>query len=47
MSHKDAHNLLDMRREGADIPPHIVDRALELTGDKEPDLLAEIIAEAA
>ena len=46
MNHSDAHNLLDMRREGANIPPHIVDKALELTGDKEPDLLTTLIEEA-
>jgi len=37
MSYHDAVNILDMRREGADMPQAVVDKALELTGDKEPE----------
>ena len=45
MNYFDAQNILDMRRAGAEMPQHIVDKALELTGDKEPDLLQTAIAE--
>jgi len=37
MSYHDAVNILDMRRAGADMPQAVVDKALELTGDKEPE----------
>ena len=36
MTTTQAHTLLDERREGADIPPHIIDNALKLTGDTLP-----------
>lgn len=35
MNYADAQNLLDQRRAGADMPQAVVDKALELTGDKE------------
>ena len=44
MSYVDAINILDMRRAGADMPQTVVDKALELTGDKDPDLLDSAIA---
>lgn len=33
MNHPQAHNLLDQRREGADIPQDQINQALFLTGD--------------
>lgn len=36
MTYHDAQNILDQRRAGADMPQAVVDKALELTGDKEP-----------
>lgn len=36
MTYFDASNILDMRRAGADMPQAVIDKALELTGDKEP-----------
>ena len=47
MSYADAINLLDMRRAGVEMPQHIVDKALEMTGDKEPELLDLILRGAA
>lgn len=47
MTYHQALNLLDLRREGADMPQAVVDKALELTGDKEPELIAEAIEELA
>ena len=47
MSYADAINLLDMRRAGVEMPQHIVDKALEMTGDKEPELLELILRGAA
>ncbi len=38
MSYVDAKNILDERREGADMPEEVVTRALELTGDIDYDL---------
>lgn len=35
MSYVDAQNLLDQRRAGADMPQEVVDKALEMTGDKD------------
>jgi len=51
MSYHDAVNILDLRRAGADMPQAVVDKALELTGDKEPefrvaDAMLEIVLEA-
>lgn len=45
MTYTDATNILDLRREGADIPPRLIDQALELTGDKKSDLLTTLIEE--
>jgi len=40
MNHPEAHNLLDQRKAGADIPQHVINLALFLTGDMtENDLL--------
>ncbi len=36
MSYIDAQNILDMRRAGANMPVEVVNRALELTGDINP-----------
>lgn len=48
MSHQDAQNILDLRRAGADMPQAVVDKALELTGDKEPEFsVAEVMRELA
>jgi len=33
MNHPEAHNLLDQRKAGADIPQHVINQALFLTGD--------------
>jgi hypothetical protein len=33
MNHPEAHNLLDQRKAGADLPAHVVNQALFLTGD--------------
>jgi hypothetical protein len=33
MNHPEAHNLLDERKAGAEMPAHIVNQALFLTGD--------------
>ena len=43
-------NLLDMRRQGADMPESLVLKALVVTGDIEPDyidqkLMRELVAE--
>lgn len=51
MSHQEAINILDMRRAGADMPQAVVDKALELTGDKEPefcvaDAMLELVLDA-
>ena len=43
MSYADAQNILDMRRAGAVMPQYVVDKALEMTGDKPPDVLQEAI----
>lgn len=46
MSYADAINLLDERRAGRDLPPEIVQAALELTGDIEPKpTIREILQE--
>jgi hypothetical protein len=42
MNYVQAVNLLDMRRAGKDMPVDLVNQALELTGDLEDDLIAEI-----
>ena len=44
MTYADAQNILDMRKAGADMPQSVVDRALELTGDLELDVLQAAIA---
>lgn len=36
MSYTDAQNILDQRKAGADMPENVVIRALELTGDIDP-----------
>lgn len=36
MTKADAHNILDARRAGALVPEHVINRALELTGDCAP-----------
>lgn len=36
MTHADAHNLLDQRRAGAEMPEIVVNKALELVGDYDP-----------
>lgn len=33
MNHPQAHNLLDQRKAGADLPQHQINQALFLTGD--------------
>jgi hypothetical protein len=33
MSHYQAHQLLDKVREGVPVPLHLINKALELTGD--------------
>ena len=35
MSHFDAHRLLDKLKEGIPFPLHLINKALELTGDLE------------
>lgn len=35
MTYVDAQNILDLRRAGADMPQAVIDKALELTGDKD------------
>ena len=49
MTYFDAQNILDDRRHGADMPVEVVNRALELTGDVEPqytiaDAMRELVA---
>ena len=46
MSYVDAQNILDMRRAGANMPQYVVEKALEMTGDKVPDALQETLQEA-
>lgn len=43
MNHADAHNILDMRREGADMPEAVINRALDMTGDMPADLVQTAI----
>lgn len=45
MSYKDAQNLLDQRRAGADIPERQILKALELTGDYNCDFNPELTAD--
>ena len=45
MTHPDAHNILDRRREGENMPEAVVTRALELTGDLQLDPVREAVAE--
>lgn len=40
MTYFQAQELLDQRRQGADMPEAVVNKALELTGDKEPEYTA-------
>ena len=37
MSYHEAQNILDARRAGKDMPESLVLKALELTGDYQPD----------
>jgi len=39
MTYAQAQNILDQRRAGQDMPPAVVDRALEMTGDLAPDVV--------
>lgn|GEM_PF-2845834 len=43
MNYWSAQDLLDARREGADMPQHVILKALTLTGDIEADSLQELI----
>ena len=45
MTRPQANNILDLRRAGQDMPESVVTRALELTGDIEPDVVREAVAE--
>jgi hypothetical protein len=46
MNHADAHNLLDERMEGMQMPEEVVLKALEMTGDYDPGYtVADAIAE--
>ena len=45
MTYHQAHNLLDMRAAGADMPESVINRALELTGDMEADPVQTAIEE--
>ena len=46
MTHKDAQNILDQRRAGADMPQAVIDKALEMTGDREAEYtIAEAMRE--
>jgi len=42
MNHPEAHNLLDQRKAGADLPAHVVNQALFLTGDLSENELARV-----
>jgi len=42
MNHPEAHNLLDQRKAGADLPAHIVNQALFLTGDLSENELVRV-----
>jgi hypothetical protein len=42
MNHPEAHNLLDQRKAGADLPAHVVNQALFLTGDLSKNELARV-----
>lgn len=46
MSYHEAQNILDARRAGKDMPEAVVLKALELTGDYEPDAVEQAINEA-
>ena len=43
MNYFEAHDVLDERREGADMPEEMVTRALELTGDIDLDAVGELV----
>ncbi len=43
MSYVEAQNILDARRAGADMPAHIIDQALEITGDLNVDPITALI----
>lgn len=45
MTYGQALNLLDMRREGGEIPLSLVNQALELTGDLPQDQVQKMIDE--
>ncbi len=45
MTRPQANNILDLRRAGQDMHESVVTRALELTGDIEPDVVREAVAE--
>lgn len=42
MNHPEAHNLLDQRKAGVDLPAYIVNQALFLTGDLSENELARV-----
>lgn len=46
MSYREAQNILDARRAGKDMPEAVVLKALELTGDYEPDAVDTAIEDA-
>jgi len=46
MSYHEAQNILDARRAGKDMPESMVLKALELTGDYQPDDVAQAIEAA-
>jgi len=46
MSDAEAQNILDARRAGKDMPEAVVFKALELTGDYQPDAVAQAIEAA-
>jgi len=45
MTYAQAQNILDQRRAGQDMPASVIDRALELTGDLEPDVVQVVAQE--
>ena len=45
MTYHDANQILDRRRAGEAMPEAVVTRALELTGDLDPDVVREAISE--
>ncbi len=45
MTRPQANNILDLRRAGQDMHESVVTCALELTGEIEPDVVREAVAE--